>query len=698
MITNFFFQPAKFMKQSRAYTAALVGLTALVSAPDSLAQPEVMPWGNLRGIYVQGERMNFETSIRSVFPDWSGCVSSEKCNWQGKPTYAVEGKTTTISHFLQARPLNYTTKISETGSNSASIELSIEAKEDMAQAGTYFCFELPGNEFDGGVVEIVSGQATNASVTLGREIPAGKTEYIRATGNKIIARTASRSYEVTTDRAMEIFIKQNYIDRPSYLNDPLPVKQFVASDSNQPVANYQVYFTMIDGNAKSGDQRSLKCEVRVAGSVDKEDVRISIDPKQPGRPFAGIGGNFRLGNRENEAKVIDYCMNHLRVAWSRVPLDWVAWQPNESDDPIANARAGKLPKQFYDQIALAQRLARLKIPIILSVWAPPTWAVDASKQNRKGLEHDPKISLNPKHIDNISKSFADYLWYLKVDYGVEVKLFSFNEPDYGVQVFETPEEHAWYIKMIGQCFAARGLVTKMLLGDTGAGTARANKIVMPAVNDPSIHQYIGAIAFHTYHGCTPVDLMAWAASAKELNIPILVDEGGPNSGEHRYPQNFLDKWFQLSEIDLYVRICRYSQPATIMEWQLTPDYSVLIGDGLYGDQGSLRPTQRFWNLKQLGSTPENAFSIPVEVDRPNITTAAFADVLDGWYTVHIVNNGAQRKARVEGFPTTVKDLNVYKTDLARGMEQGEIVPVKDGVAEVILDEDCYTTLSNARFR
>jgi len=277
-------------------------------------------------------------------------------------------------------------------------------------------------------------------------------------------------------------------------------------------------------------------------------------------------------------------------------------------------------------------------------------------------------------------------------------LFSFNEPDYGVQVFETPEEHAWYIKMIGQCFAARGLITKMLLGDTGAGTARANKITVPAVKDASIHKYIGAIAFHTYHGCTPVDLMAWAASAKELNIPILVDEGGPNSGEHRYPQNFLDKWFQLTEIDLYVRICRYSQPATIMEWQLTPDYSVLIGEGLYGDHGPLRPTQRFWNLKQLGSTPEGSFSIPVDVDRPNLTAAAYGDILDGLYTVHIVNNGAERKARVEGFPATVKELNVYKTDIARGMEPGEMVPVKDGVAEVVLDADCYTTLCNARLR
>jgi hypothetical protein len=264
-------------------------------------------------------------------------------------------------------------------------------------------------------------------------------------------------------------------------------------------------------------------------------------------------------------------------------------------------------------------------------------------------------------------------------------------------VYHTPEEHAFYTKMIGKYFAMRGLITKMLLGDTGAGTVRSNTIVLPAVNDSSMYHYIGAVAMHSWHGCTPPDLAAWALSARKLNVPLLITEGGPNSAQHRYYPHFLDKWFQLSEIDLYIRICRYAQPLTILEWQFTPDYSILLGNGIHNDNGPLRPTQRFWNLKQLGSMPEGSFALPIEVTGANITAAAFADIVDGIYTIHVVNNSARRKAVINRIPDGVKTLHVYRTDYTRGMQRSENVPVNNGVAEVMLESACYTTVTNAVF-
>jgi hypothetical protein len=193
-------------------------------------------------------------------------------------------------------------------------------------------------------------------------------------------------------------------------------------------------------------------------------------------------------------------------------------------------------------------------------------------------------------------------------------------------------------------------------------------------------------------------MKAWLLSARKLNLPLMAVEGGPNSALHRYPRQFLEKWFQLSEIDLYVRICRDAQVSTILEWQLTPNYSVMIGNGLYDDKGPLRPTQRFWNLKQLGSTPEGSFSIPVEVSKPTISAAAFADILNGIYTIHMVNNSAERKAIISNIPSNVKTLNVYKTDITRGMQRVESVQVIDGIAEVVLESACYTTVTNAIFK
>jgi hypothetical protein len=661
-------------------------------ALQAVAQPVITPWGNIKGIIVNGERMNFETSVRSVKNDWSGCISSERCNWQGTQTYSFSGNTTSMSHFLQALPLNYAEKFTETSPNSVRVEVSLDATAEIDQAGTYFCFEIPGNEFVGGTLDIFSGRTKNGSVILKSSVPDGKNEYIRKKGNKIIVKTSNREYEVITDNNSEIFVKQNFIDRPGYLNDPLPAKKFVASDPNQPIASYQVYFTLIQGKAKKGDRRTASYTVNVKGSIDNADVRMTIDAHKPGRPFKGIGSNYRVHDLDKSLPVINYCLDSLRVAWSRIALDWREWQPDENEDPLLKARAGKLSKGFYDQIEMARILAKRHIPIILTVWSPPVWAIDTSKHNRQGLEHDPKISLDRKMTDKMCKSLADYISYLKTDYGIEIQLFSFNEVDYGVMVYHTPEEHAFYSKAIGKYFASRGLVTRIMLGDTGAGTIRSNKIVIPAVEDSSIHPYIGAVAFHTWHGCTEADCRAWALSAQKLNVPLLVTEGGPNSAEHRYPQNFLEKSFQLSEIDLYLRVCKYAQPVSILEWQLTPDYSVLTGQGLYGDNGPLRPTQRFWNLKQLGSTPEGSFAIPVEVDRPNITATAFADILNGLYSIHMVNNGATRKVTVSGIPESVKSLNVYITDATRGMEKVNTVKVDNGKVSFTLEAQTYTSL------
>ena len=673
-------------------------LVLFISLPDSYPQAEIMPWGNIRSFHVDGEKMSFETSLRSIKTDWSGCISSERCNWQGSQTYSFEGNTTKMSHFLQALPLNFSQTFTETGPGTITIDLSISASADIDQEGTYFCFEIPGNEFVDGTVDIFSGQNKTGSAKLKSNLPEISSSYVRASGNRIIAKTNKREYEVIAGKNTMIIVKQNQIDRPSYLNDPLPAKFFVDSDPNQPIAPYQIYFTLIDGKAKKGIEKRVKFSIKVKGSIDREDVKIKLDPTKPGRPFKGIGSNYRVENLGRDSAVINYCLDNLRVTWGRIAFDWREWQPEENEDPLINARAGKLKSGFYDQIKMATVLAKRKIPMIVTIWAPPSWATDTSRHNRQGLEHDSKISLDIKKINKICKSIADYIEYLKTDYGIEFPLFSFNEIDYGVMVYQTPDEHAFYVKEIGKYFASRGLITKMLLGDTGAGTVRSNKIVIPAVEDPATHEYIGAVGFHTWHGCTAPDLKAWLLSAQKLNVPLMVVEGGPNSAQHRYPQNFLEKWFQLSEIDLYLRVCNYAQPVTIMEWQLSTDYSVLTGSGLYGDNGPLRPTQRFWNLKQLGSTPEGSFSIPAEIEGSNITAAAFGDILNGIYTIHIVNNSAQRKAIISNIPENIKIMNVYKTDFTRGMQCADSVPVINGVAEVVLESACYTTVTNAIFK
>jgi hypothetical protein len=131
-----------------------------------------------------------------------------------------------------------------------------------------------------------------------------------------------------------------------------------------------------------------------------------------------------------------------------------------------------------------------------------------------------------------------------------------------------------------------------------------------------------------------------------------------------------------------------------MEWQLTSDYSVLTGKGLYGDNGPLRPTQRFWNLKQLGATPAGSFWMPISCNSPSISCAAAGDIAKGIYSIHLVNNGATREVTVTGIPELVKSLNIYVTDATRGMKKIRTIPVVSGKATFTLEAQTFTSLIN----
>lgn len=214
--------------------------------------------------------------------------------------------------------------------------------------------------------------------------------------------------------------------------------------------------------------------------------------------------------------------------------------------------------------------------------------------------------------------------------------------------------------------------------------------VAPAHADT--HKYIGAVAFHTWQGCTDENFAEWAEYAKKINKPLIVTEGGPDARLHIYPDVALEPWFQLAAIDLYTRICAICQPLSIMEWQFTADYSVVTGNGIYNTEGPLRTTQRFWNYKQLGATPPGSFALPLTCDGPNVTCAAFGDIAKGLYTIHMVNNGATRQVTLTGLPENVKEMRIYVTDISRGMQDSGRVMVTDGTAQFTLDSVSYLTL------
>ena len=201
------------------------------------------------------------------------------------------------------------------------------------------------------------------------------------------------------------------------------------------------------------------------------------------------------------------------------------------------------------------------------------------------------------------------------------------------------------------------------------------------MRDPACRRYIGAVSFHSWRGCDDVTLRRWAAAARELNVPLLVAEGSTDAAAWRYPEIFGESTFALYEINLYTRICAVAQPWSILQWQLTADYSPFFGEGIFRTTGPLRPTQRYWNLKQLSMTPEDAFALPFHCDKPTVNAAAFGNIARGEYAVHLVNNGAACVAEISGLPAGISRVRILTTNAVDSMRES-FATVSDGRVRV----------------
>lgn len=667
------------------YLAGLLALACAAASPGSLiAQATLTPWGNLAGLRVSGEPVVFEAGLRMVHPGWTGFSSAVK--YLQRPRYARAGTQGIVESDIEG--MGFKAVVTDVDPGEATLDLVVTAKTNLSMAGVYFCLDLPDVEFAGGGLELIPvAAAAPAHLELSPAAPKGCAPFLQQTATGVKITAPRRMLELRWNTPMSVQVRRDVSSRPTSLNDPSIRQDFATNSPAAEPVGYQLYLELMAGNATVGRTATAAIKLTASATPDPQPVKLVLDTTQPGRSFDGIGGNFRLQFPETDSAVLAYNLDNLRVAWGRLDLPWAEWDPEERMDPLVVARAGQLHRKVSDAMETARTLARRKIPVIVSAWSPPRWARAPSQP--AGLRG---TALNVAKLDRICSSLASYLLHLRHAYDVEAVFFSFNEPETGVEVRQTSAEHAQFIKHMGAELRERGLTTKLLLGDTAHGTPAALDFIRPSLADPGTHPYIGAVAFHTWRGCTAEALSAWAQAARQLDVPLLITESGPDAHLHEYPGVRLEPWFQLQEIELYVRCCAYGQPATIMEWQLTTDYSVLTGGGVYGESGPLQPTQRFWNLKQLGATPSGAFSLPLTTDRPEVTVAAFGDPAHSRYALHIVNAGNQRSAVLTGLPASVKAWRRFITDAHRGMEEHGLVDVRSGTAEFVLPSASFTTL------
>lgn len=640
------------------FRAGIVACLLFAPLQHLLAQAELMPYGNLTGIRIKGQLMPFDTRIVVAGNNWKKVFFTGKELQQ--PKFMRNGDEQIVN--TQIDSIHFTETVEDVGKGKARIIIKCFSAQDITLDGVYFNVTLP-TAYNDGTVKLSNQPEHQFSQT-----------GLGAQGMHLQHDLEEAGF---TAASQDIRIKQDTISTIIFRND-------------EKQKNISLYFPICSGKISKGVVFQRIYEIKVSGSIDDSPVEMKLDASAPGRIFDGLGGNFRIQNPAHDPEVIDYCLKNLRVAWGRVEMPWISWQPDSMVDPAATDTA-MLNVRVKRAMEMAQRLSRMNIPVIVTAWFPPAWAVEGKLNMGRSPEGIWGNPLKASSMNKIYQSITDYIIYLKEHYGVEVADFSFNESDLGIDVRQTAEEHDELIKGLGAYFASHGLTTKLLLGDNSDATTY--NFIYPAMNDPQAKPYMGMVSFHSWRGWDTPTLQKWADAAKQTNLPLLVGEGSIDAAAWGYPQYFLEQSYALEEINLYTRLLAICQPISILQWQLTSDYSPLKGGGIFGDNGPLEPTQRFWNLKQLASTPKDLRFMPVTTNVADISCAALGDNAKHIYTIHIVNNGTGRKVHLTGLPAGMGKLNVYVTNIRSNMKQKGSVKISAGECEFKAEERSFITLT-----
>ncbi len=624
----------------------------------AFSQAEFATWGNMTGIRVDDQLMEFNTSLAISDTEKVEQITRK----EGQPTsFKREGALKIFEYEMNT--IDWVKTISSVGEGEAKIAVSLKSSVDTLIGASFFRISLPVS-YD----SLTQFQISKSQQFSLKEIHGfSKEALLKVPGTGLIVKTEKNSLDIKLTKATQIMINKSKDGR------------------------IEIDFLMSSGIMEANQVFENQFLIKASGEIDRSTVEFTVYPEQLGKAFDGVGGNFRLQNPSTDPQVIDYSLENLRVSWSRVELPWSYWHADLEKDPVKEAKAGNLHPKVKDAMEMAQKMDRQGIPVILATWFAPEWAIIGKRAEGVNIDGSRGNALDQSKKEEIYASITQYIQYLKEEYGVKTVMFSFNESDLGIDVRQTPEEHNMLMKELGAYFRSKGIQTEFLLGDTA--DAEGWPFTTLASTDPETRQYIGGVSFHSWRGWTDKNLLKWFDISNRVNKPLFIGEGSIDAGAWRYPQILEEPTYALDEIDVYVKILAKAQPISILQWQLTADYSPMSGGGIFGNtEDDLHPTQRFFNLQQLGNTPKDSYSIPVVSEGKNINSAAFKTTNNQFFTLHIVNKGAAREGIVKGVPSSIKKLEVFVTNGEKSNKKVKTVNVKNGVASFNLEGASYITL------
>ncbi|HEX2101048.1 MAG TPA: hypothetical protein VHF69_10315, partial [Candidatus Synoicihabitans sp.] len=280
---------------------------------------------------------------------------------------------------------------------------------------------------------------------------------------------------------------------------------------------YELRTTLATGAWRADEPIEFQLTLARSGTVEAGSGVVTVRPDERRQQFLGFGANYCW---VNTSPVVDYTLEHLKSTWVRFELKlgpWIAERENPGPE---------LRRDFE----LMRRVQQAGIPWIISLWRLSEDYYVPREPGASAMGHGRRIA--PERWNDFLTQLGEFLVYVKQHYDAEPEMFSFNEPDLGVDIVFSAEEHRDAIKRIGRHLQQLGLKTKLLLGDT-ANPRDRHLYVLPTAADPEAMRYVAGVSFHSWGGATPEQYAAWGDVAEWIQRPLFVGEAGMDPGAYR---------------------------------------------------------------------------------------------------------------------------------------------------------------------
>lgn len=310
-------------------------------------------------------------------------------------------------------------------------------------------------------------------------------------------------------------------------------------------------------------------------------VNVQIHLKEVRQTMVGLGGNFmgswRANGGEPNDPVEKLIRRELNPRHARLGLSLKLFAPQPG---VYSER----PKTA-ELLKLAGELTRQKVPIVVSVWEAERWLT--------GMVEG-KNSIPEAWWGDAIGVFTEFLKRAKA-YGAKIDYFSFNEPDYGVDIHFSPQRMAAFIKKAVPAFQKAGFPTKWIAGDTANGM-NCVRWTEPQLADPECAKYLGPLAFHSWDALTvnEADYEAIAALGKKYKRPIWCLEAGHDPQLWQKGGNVWAAWENALQLArAYAKTIYHSRAVVMDYWTYSDNYPLASRNGTLYEAGEM--------LKKIGA-------------------------------------------------------------------------------------------------